>query len=126
MALYHAVVLLDHKHAQIVEFDGDQTRARKLHANEHETRQHGSAVRSEHEFFGQVCDALEGIKEVLVTGPRTAQDDFRHYVNKHRPQQAAQIAGWETVDHPTEGQLVALARQFFVRHDRMNGTPTPT
>ena len=59
----------------------------------HHTGQHGSAVRAEHEFFGDVCDALAGITEVLVTGSHTAQADFKHYVTKHRPAVAAQIAG---------------------------------
>jgi len=30
------------------------------------------------------------------------------------------------VDHPSDRQLVALARQYFLRHDRMAGTPVPT
>jgi hypothetical protein len=29
------------------------------------------------------------------------------------------------VDHPSDKQLVALARQFFLKHDRMAGVPTP-
>lgn len=32
------------------------------------TRGHRSSVRSEREFLGEVCDALDGIAEVLVTG----------------------------------------------------------
>ena len=66
---------------------------------------------------------MSEIKEVLVTGAHKTQADFRHYVDKHRAHVAPQIVGWETVDHPTEGQLVALARRFFVKHDRMAGTP---
>ena len=65
-----------------------------------------------------------GIAEVLVTGSHTAQTDFRHYVDKHRPALVQQIVGWETVDHPTEGQLLAFARQKFVKYDRMAGTAT--
>ena len=73
-----------------------------------------------------MCDALQGIPEVLVTGPRTGVADFRHYVEKHRPQSAQHIVAYETVDHPTDRQLVAMARQYFLRHDRMAGTPVPT
>jgi phage tail sheath gpL-like len=74
----------------------------------------------------QVCDALPGIREVLVAGSRTAQADFKHYVEKHRPAVGAQIVGYETVDHPSDNQLVALARAVFLKHDRMAGVPTPT
>jgi stalled ribosome rescue protein Dom34 len=126
MALFHAVVRIDHHAAQILQFDPDHVEAQKLKAHSHPTRQHGSNVRSEHEFFAEVCDALQGVAEVLVVGSRTAQADFRHYVDKHRPQSARQIVGYETVDHPSDGQLVALARQYFLKYDRMAGTPTPT
>ncbi len=111
MPLLHAVVWLDHRNAQIIQFDAEQVEARKLEAVSHDTRQHGSEVRTEHEFFGEVCDALAGIASILVTGSHTAQADFRHYVGKHRPALTPQITGWETVDHPTQAQLVALARQ---------------
>lgn len=126
MALFHAVVWLDHHSAQVLQFDAEHVQAQKVKAHRHHTRQHGSSVRTEHEFFGEVCDALAGISEVLVTGSRTALADFRHYVVKHRPSVAPQIVGHEAVDHPTEGQLVALARQYFLKYDRMAGTPTPT
>jgi stalled ribosome rescue protein Dom34 len=80
-------------------------------------------VSTEHEFFGEVCDALQNFNEILVAGAHKAQADFRHYVEKHRAHLAPKIVGWETVDHPSEGQLAALARKFFVAHDRMAGIP---
>ena len=83
-------------------------------------------MRTEHEFFGHVCDALAGIQEVLVVGRHTGQADFKHYVDKHRPETAKRIVGYEIVDRPTENQLVALARQYFLEHDRTAGTPTAT
>lgn len=126
MSLFHGVVLIDHHNAQVLQFDADQARAQKVKAHTHYPRQHGSGVRTEHEFFGEVCDVLSGIAEVLVTGTGTAQADFRHYVEKRRPETARHIVGWETVDHPTEGQLLALARQFFEKYDRMAGTRLPT
>lgn len=126
MPTFHAVVFVDHQHAQVLQFVAEHVRAKKIKAHTHHTRQHGSAVRSEHEFFGHVCDALQGIAEVLVTGPCTGIADFRHYAEKHRPQAARQIVGYETVDHPSDRQVVALARQYFLRHDRMAGTPVPT
>lgn len=121
MSLFHAVVRIDHHSAQILQFDAEHLEVHKVKAHSHHTRQHGSAVRSEHEFYAEVCDALKGVTEVLVTGAHKAQADFRHYVDKHRPAVGKQIVGWETVDNPTEGQLVAFARQYFLKHDRMKG-----
>lgn len=120
MTMSHAVVWVDHQNAQVLQFDAEHVQAQKVKAHAHHTRQHHSTVRTEHEFFGNVCDALEGIAEVLVTGPKTGVAAFKHYADKHRPATARYIVAYETVDHPTENQLVALARQYFLKHDRMN------
>jgi hypothetical protein len=126
MSTIHAVLHVDHQAAQVLQFDAEHVESQKIKAHTHHTRQHGSSVRTEHEFFGQVCDALAGIAEVLVVGSHTAQADFRHYADKHRPETARRIVGYETTDRPTENQLVALAREFFLKYDRMTGKPTPT
>lgn len=121
-----AVVWTDHHSAQVVQFDDEQVQAHNVRAHKHPTAQHGSGVRAEHEFFSDVCTALDGIAQVLVTGSHTAIADFRHYVDKHRPQTAARIAAYEVVDHPSENQLVALARAYFLKqgataHGRASG-----
>lgn len=122
--LFHAVVCLDHHKAQVLQFDTDQVQAHTLKA--HGTHGPAAAPRALAEFFAAVADALEGVAEVLVVGSHTAQAEFRHWVETHRPALAAHIAGYQTVDHPSDRQLVALARQFFVRHDRMVGTASLT
>ncbi|MGJ7555689.1 hypothetical protein ACSFBI_16965 [Variovorax sp. RB3P1] len=47
------------------------------------------------------------------------QTDFRHYVEKHRPDVGNHIVGWQTLDHPTTNELVALARRYFSTHEGM-------
>lgn len=126
MTLFHAVVWIDHQKAQILQFDAEHVQAQKIRTHTHHTAYHGSTVRTEHEFFGEVCGALDGVAEVLVTGPRQGIDDFRHYAEKHRAGTAKRIVGYEVVDHPSEAQLVAFARKYFLKYDRMAGTPTPT
>ena len=123
MSFNHAVVWLDHQSAQVLQFDAEHVVAEKVRSHTHHTSKHGSAVRSEPEFFGEVCDVLEGIPAVLVTGSKTTLADFRHYVDKHRPQLGTGIVGYDVVDHPTENQLVALARKYFDKTDKMSGTP---
>jgi stalled ribosome rescue protein Dom34 len=122
MPLLHAVVWIDHHSAQVLQFDAEHVQAQRVKSHYHYTRQHGSAVRTEHDFFSEVCAALSGIAEVLVVGSHAAQIDFRHYVEKHRLEASRQIVGWETVDHPSLGELVAFSRKYFVKHDQMAGT----
>lgn len=125
MSMFHAIVWLDHHNAKVLQFNPDTVETATVKAHTHNTKQHGSGVRDEHEFFADVSAALAAITEVLVVGSTTAQSDFKHYLDKHRPQVAKQVVAYQTVDHPTDNQLVALAREFFLKHDRMAGVPTP-
>ena len=122
MPFAHALLWIDHRSARVLQFNKAEVDIHKVEAHSHPTRQHGSGVRTEHEYFGAVCDQLAGIDEVLVTGPRTAQSDFRHYVDKHRPALAAQIAGWQPGEQASDAELVAMARRYFDKYDRMDGT----
>ena len=115
MSFLHAVVWTDHHTAQVVQFDAEQVQASTVRTHKHPTAQHGSGVRAEHEFFADVCAAVDNIPHVLVTGSKTAIADFRHYADKHRPQTAARIVAYEVVDHLSENQLVALARAHFLK-----------
>ena len=126
MSLFHAVVWIDHQSARILQFDAEHVESHTVRIHQRATAQHGSGVRSEHEFFGEVCDALDGIAEVLIAGSHTTLADFRHYAEKHRPLAAKRFVGYEVQDHPSDNQLVAFARKFFRAHDRMAGTPTPS
>jgi len=123
MSNARAILWMDHHNAHFGPLHGDGVDMVHLRSHTHPTRQHASEVRSEHEFFGRICDALGGFGEVLVTGSHLAQSDFRRYVDKHRPADAGRIVGWDTVDRPTASQLLALGRQFFHRHDRMGADP---
>jgi hypothetical protein len=85
MSSYHAVALVDHHSAEILQFGSEHAVTQQVHERLSLTRQHGSNVRTEHEFFGHVCDALDGITEVLLVGGHMGLADFRHYADKHRP-----------------------------------------
>jgi hypothetical protein len=124
MSPSRVAVHIDHHKAEVLRLDAENVQSQKIKAHEHVTRQHGSEVRTEHEFLAAVCDALAGGTDVLVVGSHTAQAEFRHYVEKHQEALARHIVGWQTVDHPTEGQLVALVREFFIQHDNMARTQT--
>jgi len=116
-----AVVWTDHQSALILRFDEGPVQAHKVHAHRHDTRQHGSGVRSEHEFFAEVCAGLTTYGEVLVVGSHTAVADFRHYADKHQPTVALRIVGYEVVGAMSENELAALGRKFFAQRGLMTG-----
>lgn len=124
--MFHAVIHLDHHTAQVLQFDAHEVHSDKIESHRHVTRQHGGDAHAEQAFFADVCTALQGVQEVLVTGSHMVLADLRRYIEAHRPQLVPRIAGYETVGHLSPGQLLALARQFFLKYDRMAGVPTPT
>lgn len=123
MSFQHAVVWTDHQHAKVMHFDATEAQTVNVKAHSHPTGQHGSGVRTEHEFFGHVCDALDASAEVLAVGPKTGLHDFQHYAQKHRPATARRIVAYEVVDHPSDNQLLAMARKWF--DDRTAGLVMP-
>jgi stalled ribosome rescue protein Dom34 len=126
MSLFHAVVWMDHSQAHVLQFDAEAIEAQRVKARSHHPRHHGTDERALHQYFEQVANALQGTHEVLLTGPGQAHGEFKTWCDKHRADTAKTVVGDEKVDHPTDNQLVALARQFFLKYDRMAGTPTPT
>ena len=113
------VAHLSHQSAEVIEWDADTMQVMKTERHHHATRQHGSEVRAQHEFFASVCDLLDRFAQVLVMGGHTTLSDFRHYVEKHRAQTATRIVGYDVVDQPTENQLVAQAHKRFDALERL-------
>jgi stalled ribosome rescue protein Dom34 len=126
MSTFHAVVWMDHQSAQVLQFDEEHVQAQRVKAHTHHTRQHGTDARHEREFYDQITNALVGVQEVLLVGPGQARDDFRKHVVQHHAELAKHVVDSVPADHPSEHQLVALARKYFAKYDLMSGTPTPT
>jgi stalled ribosome rescue protein Dom34 len=125
----HVAVWIDHQEARIFHVDDatiDETTVRApahhVHRHPKPTAEHNHPDDAHH-FFQAVARALEGAERVLVVGPSTAKLQFIRYAHKHDPKLEPRIVGVETVDHPTDGQLVAYAKRYFVADDRMQGLP---
>lgn len=125
----HSAVWLDHLHAVVVLVAPDAHRVVKIDTSRDDKRirrrsgQPGTGrAPIDHEFFAAVADAIDANgSDVLIAGPGTAKLDFRRWLVEHRPTVAVRIAGVETVDHPSEGELVAFCRREFRRRDQLAG-----
>lgn len=122
--MFHAVVHLDHHHAQVLHFDAHQVHAARIDA--HDRRAHGHDQHADHALFEAVCQAVQDTREVLVTGSHPVIGQLRHYIEQHRPALAPHIADYRPAAELSQGQMLALARQFFIAYDRMAGVPTPS
>lgn len=131
MSHYHAVVWLDHAEARVMHIAPDDVEKSVVHPKQphrhlHHRRglTHDDAVGSgrapeDQAYYHEVIEALAGAQEILVVGPGQAKLALIKHASAHDPLVAQKIVGVETVDHPSDGQLVAYAHRYFVAKDRM-------
>ena len=75
-------------------------------------------------FYTEIVQALEGSHEVLLTGAGTARTEFKTWCDSHAKACAHTIIENIPSDHPTDPQLIALARKYFMKFDKMAGDPS--
>ena len=63
--------------------------------------------------------ALKGAQEILVVGPAQAKLQLIKHIHAHDHAMVNKVVGVETVDHPTDAQVAAYARKYFVAKDRI-------
>ena len=126
MSHYHAIVWLDHLEAKIFHFNA--TDVEGIAISSHSPNRHlhhragtrtGNRAPDDHDFFDAIVDALKGAHEWLIVGPGLAKTAFVNYVRDHHPTVSGSIVLVETLDHPTDGELVGLARKRAAAVDRM-------
>jgi stalled ribosome rescue protein Dom34 len=132
MSLNHAVVWIDHAEAHISHFDADAADNQKIHAHSKHKHLHthsgttGSGHSPEDQkYYHEVAQALADAAEILVVGPSNAKLALIKHLHKHDPALADKVVGVESVDHPTDGQLLGYARHYFLKVDLMRGTRAP-
>jgi stalled ribosome rescue protein Dom34 len=128
MKTRHAAVWIDHNEARIFFVNADafetlSVRSPNRHVHRHpisrEDKEHPTDAKR---FFDEVARAVDGAEEILIVGPATAKLEFIRHLHAHERDLEAKVVGVETVDHPTDGQLVAYVRRYFRAIDRMRGT----
>jgi hypothetical protein len=127
MSHYHCVVWIDHREAHVIQFNPDDAEASLVHpkSKHHQHLHHKqSAVGSgrlpeNHAYFQEVADAIKDAGEILIVGPSTAKLELFKHLHTHAPAIAARVVSVETVDHPTDGELLKFARRHFAVDDRM-------
>jgi stalled ribosome rescue protein Dom34 len=146
MSTYHAIVWMDRSEAHVIMFDREHVEAQKIKSRSHHkaTGGHvgshrdmhgrgdsasgshsaeGGHESSDEKFYHEVALALKDVHEILLTGPAQGKDEFHAHCKRHDKAVDKAIIGVVTSDHPTDPQLVALARKYFVKFDKMQGGP---
>jgi stalled ribosome rescue protein Dom34 len=122
MRTFHAVVWMDHQEAHVVMFDREHVQAQRVPARSH--HKHQGKAGDMAAFYAEVAQALTGAHEVLVTGPGSARNEFRNWCTSHQKGIAAAVVDSIASDHPSDAQLVAMAKKYFKKYDAMAADPT--
>lgn len=128
MSMPHVVIWMDHREAHIIEFALDEHLEHKVrqHGGPRSLHHHAGAIGSghakeDHAYFDEIVAALGDTREILITGPATAKTAFKADLDSRHKSVAERVVGVETLDHPTDKQLLAFAKKYFVRVDNMLG-----
>lgn len=126
MSHYHAVVWVDHEEAHVIHFNSEE--AEQVLIRSTLRRQHlhhkggvigdGRGKQDDH-FFESIEAALGSAGEILVIGPANAKHELMDHMRSSARQLAGKVVGVEVADHPTDPQLVAMARRYFKAADRI-------
>jgi len=122
----HVCVWIDHREAKIFGIGLDaidelEIEEKGPHHHLHRKADHvyqGKAP-PDQQFLQSVTEHLGDARGILLVGPGSAKNELAGYLHLHAPAVAKRIWGIEAADHPTDGELVAWARQRFRAADRM-------
>jgi stalled ribosome rescue protein Dom34 len=125
---FHAVVWIDHKQARIFHFNveaADKTVirdhvVRDIHSREKRT---GHRIEENKPFFDDVAKAIADAGAILIVGPAGEKTEFAKFLAEKHPAVGAHVEGVESMDHPTDGELLDAARRYVKAADRMRPAP---
>jgi len=126
MSLNHAVIWIDHQEAHVMFLSEDASEAeviksKSTHAHlHHKGGQVGSGrLALDSKYLHSVIQVVNESKEILILGPGSAKLELIKHAHQHDAKIAARIVGVETVDHPSDKEILAHARKFFYKVDQI-------
>ena len=124
---YHAFIWIDHQVAKVFHFDADDNELELVHSTRphqhlHHKKNSGDSGHApvDKTFHERVAAAVSHAGAILIAGPAGAKTELLTQLKHAHPQIAAKVSGVETLDHPTDGELLDHARRFFKADDRMH------
>jgi stalled ribosome rescue protein Dom34 len=119
----HVAVWIDHQQARLFRIQAEKVEEQTVKAPASEHHRHSEGEKEHpsdrHHFYHDVAKALAGTEEILVMGPSVAKVELVKHLHEHDRAVGDKIVGVETVDHPSDGQIVAFAKKYFNRVDHL-------
>lgn len=114
----HAVVFVDHLHAQVVYLNPDHPgfAERRIGANGRGPRDAGAAGAEHHTFFDSVAEALSRCEAIIVAGPDSVRVRLSEYLRAFWPDVALRVIREISVDGGLDSSLHSWAREQLGEH----------
>jgi stalled ribosome rescue protein Dom34 len=122
---FHAVVWIDHAQARIFHFNVDQADKTVIHPDHavrdihHGQKRTGHRIAEDRAFFEQAAKAITDAGAILIVGPANEKHEFAKFIAERHPAIRSHVEGVESIDHPTDGELLEYARRYVKAADRM-------
>lgn len=120
MSANHAVIWIDHRHAQVMHIGRETDELHTVEASgekehlHHKANAIGDGKSPPHpDYFREVIAAVGTSNEVLVTGPGSAKNELVKFAGQHAKEFAKRIGKVESLGHVSIGELAVHARHFF-------------
>lgn len=124
---FHTCVWMDHREAIILELTRESVESSRVRHHGPEQHLHRKADHVGHGstgldegFMAELAGKLTTAKAILIVGPGEAKTGFKAWLEHKHPAIAANVWDVQSADHPTEGQLAAMARSYFHGQDKMH------
>jgi stalled ribosome rescue protein Dom34 len=116
----HAVVWLDFHQAKIFLMAAQDIAAGRFRADtphrqiHHKAQIRGSGhVRDDRTYFEAILAAVEEADSWVIAGPGGTKKDLEKYLDGHGEELKKKLVGVESMDHPTEGELLKQAGKLL-------------
>lgn len=123
---FHAIIWIDHHQAKIFRFNASDLERDVVRPHDPTVHLHHKAntIGSGHapvdkDYLRRVTEAVSRAGAIMIVGPAGAKTELAAYIGAHAPDLSSRVSTVEAVDHPSDGELVSLARKFFLANDRM-------
>jgi stalled ribosome rescue protein Dom34 len=115
-----AVVWLDFHQAKVFLMAAQDIAAGRVRADtphrqiHHKAQVRGSGhVRDDRTYFEAILAAVEEADSWVIAGPGGTKKDLEKYLDGHGEELKKKLAGVESMDHPTEGELLKQAGKLL-------------
>lgn len=123
----HAIVWIDHHEARVLHFNDTDVTCAVVHPKDRHVHLHHKAntigsghAPIDHDYHRRVREALGDRCLFMLVGPSSAKKELSTWLIEIEPSIRGRMAAVESIDHPTDNELVAHARKFFHAYNQMH------